>query len=189
MDSDTQPRVLNVNQVVAWNLGWLRREAGLTQREVGELTGATNISISAAEQSFEGKRVKKFDAQELAEIALALGVPLSALFVPPDDGNAYQFRDGTTRHRDMDVLLRIAMPDNEDETPVMDAYRRRFNATAMACFASDPDWARLVARWLGDSGRRRAERVRRLRESRNDLMRAAAELGELADAIDREEES
>jgi transcriptional regulator with XRE-family HTH domain len=183
-DTDTRPRLVTVNQVVAWNIAWLRRASGLTQRELGARLGWSNVSVSEAEQSFKGKRVRKFDAQELAQIALAFSVPIAALLVPPDDG--LRFADGDGQLHGMDTLLEITLPDSDEDSPVMDAYRDRFNETAARYFAEDPGWARLVTRWLGDSAARRAERAARLRERSDDLRRAASELDELAAALETE---
>lgn len=187
-DSDEPPRLLNVNQVVAWNIAWLRRAAGLKQRELGERIGWSVQAVSDAERSFDGQRARQFSAQELAGIALAFGVPLSALFLPPGDGGRYEFSDAAGKPRGMDALLCLALPDNEDDLPVMDAYRDRFNATAAVFFASDPGWARLVARWIGDTGQHKAERAARLRRMRDRLLLAATEIGaelsDLASALD-----
>ena len=42
-ESDAQPdlprRLVTVNQIVALNIAWLRRQAGLTQEELGDLLG------------------------------------------------------------------------------------------------------------------------------------------------------
>ena len=188
-ESGAFPRLLTVNQVVAWNIAWLRNAAGLTQREFGERLGWSNQAVSEAERSFAGQRTRLFNAQELTELALALGVPLSALFLPPDDW-AYQFADGAGDARDMDTLMRLALPDSDDETPVMAAYRDRFTAAVNRYFTSDPDWARLVARWISDSPQRRNERADRLRRQRAALLQAAdaaaAELEQLANAIESE---
>lgn len=178
------PREITVNQAVAWNLAWLRQVAGLTQEELGERIGWTNNQVSEAERSWNGKRTREFDAQELAVIALGLGVPLSALFLPPEAAGSFSFRDGTGKEHGMRDLLQLAVPDNDDETPVMGACRRRWNAAAERHFGDDPYWMRLVARWIGDTARRRGEIAARLRGRRDDLLAAAAEYGELAGKIE-----
>lgn len=71
------------NQVVAFNMRRLRRDRGWTQQELGErLGGRSNASVSAMERSCESKRVKKFDADEIAMIADVLGVTPNELFTP-----------------------------------------------------------------------------------------------------------
>lgn len=73
------------NQVVAWNMARYRKAAGLSQAELGKrLGGWSAVSVSAAERSWDGKRIRKFDADELIAVASALGVPVFALFLPPD---------------------------------------------------------------------------------------------------------
>jgi transcriptional regulator with XRE-family HTH domain len=70
--------------VAAYNLTYFRRAAGLTQEQFGErLGGWSAASVSAAERSWDGKRISKFDADELVSIALALGIPVIALLLPP----------------------------------------------------------------------------------------------------------
>lgn len=178
------PREITVNQVVAWNLAWLRRAAGLTQEQLGERIGWTGAQVSEAERSWNGKRVREFDAQALAVIAAGLGVPLSALFLPPEDGEAFSFRDGTGQEHGMRDLMQLAIPDNDEETPAMSAYRGRWNEAGRRYFAGDPGWMRLVARWVGNVAGRRGEVSGRLRGHRDALLRAAAEYSELADEIE-----
>ena len=104
--------MISVNQVIAWNLRWLRLAKQMKQRELGELLGWSNQTVSDAERSFDGDRTRLFDAQEITELALALGVPIAALFLPPDDGD-YQFPDHAGHQRDMGTLLQLALPDND----------------------------------------------------------------------------
>jgi transcriptional regulator with XRE-family HTH domain len=180
-------REITVNQAVAWNLAWLRRAAGLTQEQLGERIGWTGAQVSEAERSWKGLRVREFDAQALAAIAAGLGVPLSALFLPPEgdeSAESFSFRDGTGKEHGMRDLMRLAMPDSDEESPVMDAYRKRWNKAGARWFGDDPDWMRLVARWVGNTARRRAEVSDRLRAHRDALLSAAAEYGDLADEIE-----
>lgn len=188
--NDTGPpvREITVNQAVAWNIAWLRRAAGLTQDQLGDLVGWTGSKVSEAERSFDGKRVREFNAQELAVLAVGLGVPIAALLMPPgEDGNAegYAFRDGTGGLRGMPDLFRLAIPDNDDGTAVMLAYRKRWNARARRRLADDPRWAELAARWVGNVAGRRAEVAARLRKREESLRLAATELGDLAGEIER----
>ena len=140
-------RLVTVNQIVAWNLAWFRHAAGLTQQELADLTGWKKSAISDAERSVAGKFTREFNAQELAELALALGVPLAAFFLPPvDDGEDawYRFPAGKAgAPASMRVLMeRVVMPENEDRTPVMEAYRDRMRAAARRYL--NPDWAAKV---------------------------------------------
>lgn len=102
-----------VNQVVAWNIARWRKQAGLTQEELGRRLGWSNASVSAAERSWDGKRVREFDADTLLALSSALGVPLIALLLPPPgtDGPA------------MAELFARLLPETPDDSRVMEAYR------------------------------------------------------------------
>ena len=83
--ADLPGRHITVNQVVAWNLAYFRKAAGLTQDELGERIGWSKAIVSAAERSLDGKRVRQFSADDIVTIATALGVPVVAMFLPPED--------------------------------------------------------------------------------------------------------
>lgn len=141
---------VSVDQLVALNIRHWRNAAGLTQAELGGRLGWTAANVSAAERSADPARdARRFDAQTLTELALALGVPLAALFLPPDDDGqraSYCFT-ATGRTWDMgDLMELVVMPDSVDGSPLLEAYRERFNAAAMRA-ASGPAYARLVSRW------------------------------------------
>jgi hypothetical protein len=124
-------RRVTVNQLVAYNMAFFRKAAGLGQHEFGEPLGWSAASVSAAERSWDSKRVKKFDADELVQIAAVLGVPLVALFLPPEDhGTAvrYVLRLCGTGIKDLGDLLPLALPAPGGESAVMDAYRKRIVA-------------------------------------------------------------
>jgi hypothetical protein len=121
-------RRVTVNQLVAYNMAFFRKAAGLGQQDFGEPLGWSAASVSAAERSWESRRIKKFDADEIAQIAGALGVPLAALFLPPEDhGTAvrYVLRLPGSGLRDLGDLLPLALPAPGDDSAVMDAYRKR----------------------------------------------------------------
>jgi transcriptional regulator with XRE-family HTH domain len=190
METNAGPpvREVTVNQVAAWNTARFRRAAGLTQEQLGARVGWSFHSVSEAERSWDGTRARKLDAQELTVLALALGVPVTALFLPPDDDGVttrYVITgDCGTRYEMRDYLALAVLPDNDDGTPVMAAYRNRFNAAAGRYL--DPEWAAAVAAWLPGSGSpaRRADLAARLRDRERDALTAAAEWGQLADAIE-----
>jgi len=83
-----EKNLLTPNQVVAYNVIELRKEKGWTQQEaarrldpwLGKLW--SKATFSAVERSIESGR-KKFDADEVAALALAFDVPVSRLFIPP----------------------------------------------------------------------------------------------------------
>lgn len=79
-------RAITVNMLVAYNIARWRRAAGMTQEQLGaELGGWTKTAVSAAERSWDGRRVRKFDADELADLASIFRIPIPAFFLPPDD--------------------------------------------------------------------------------------------------------
>lgn len=188
-DAGATRQPVTVNQVVAWNIAYYRRVAGLTQKELGEWLGWTNNAVSEAERSWGGARVREFDAQTLAQLCLALGVPLIALFLPPDEtGTArYVFTGpGGGVHDMADLTARIVMPDSAGDAPAMEAYRDRLRSAVTRYL--DPEWAEEVAGWLReiDDGERLDDRAERLRARQAELIQAAEEIGDLASAIEKQ---
>jgi transcriptional regulator with XRE-family HTH domain len=124
-------RRVTVNMLVGHNMAYFRKAAGLTQEQLGELLGGwTKVAVSAAERSWDGKRVRKFDADEIADIAQALSVPIAALFLPPeDDMTQYRYLIGGSEQVEgatMRDLLTYAMSEpTEDDAPAMRAYEER----------------------------------------------------------------
>ncbi len=78
-------RRITPNQIVAWNLNYFRKVAELTQEEFGHLVGWSKAIVSAAERSWDSKRVRQFSADDIVRITTALGIPVIAMFLPPDD--------------------------------------------------------------------------------------------------------
>ena len=93
------------NQLVAYNLARIRKQQGLTQEQTVELLTPflgvrwSVASLSAAERSIDGKRVKEFNADELIALSRAFDVPLAFWFTPPP----------------ADEQSRLATPDASDE--------------------------------------------------------------------------
>lgn len=143
-------RVVTANQVVAWNIAWLRREAGMKQRELADLLGWPENKVSEAETSWNGKRTREFDAETIVALAVALGVPVNAFFLPPaDDGEevSYVIRPpGSTEELDMADLLAISITDTDEQTDVMTSYRRRLLASVGRYLGEE--WEHEVAGWL-----------------------------------------
>ena len=184
-------RDVSINQVIAWNLAWYRKQAKLTQAELGEMIGWTNTAVSEAERSWDGKRTREFDAHTIVTLAAALGVPILALFLPPfDDGTEalYLFTLNGGPRLDMGDLMAMVMPDSDEDTRVMRDYRTRLTFDVERYM--DTGWAKDVARWMRrlEPAEIRAARVRRLRAQRDTLTDLAAEIGEMADKIEAEEE-
>lgn len=80
---------LSLNQVVAYNVGRLRWERRWSEEKTAKKLGALlgrRISIasySAMERSVEGRRIKRFDADELFAFARVFGVTVWDLLWPP----------------------------------------------------------------------------------------------------------
>ncbi len=111
-------RKITPNQVVAWNMAYYRQAAGMNQAELGErLGGWSVVSVSAAERSWDGKRVRKFDADEVTLIAAVLGVPVAAMFIPPPGA---------------EVSPSPLFAPAEPESPASDAYRERLAGAGRA---------------------------------------------------------
>jgi transcriptional regulator with XRE-family HTH domain len=189
-------REITVNQVIARNIASYRQAAGLKQRELGERLGWPAVKVSEAERSWDGKRIREFDAQTLAGLSLALGIPVLALFLPPeDDGytHIYVFRPPGSKEGDgypMATLMEsVVMADSSSRAPAMEAYRERMQSAAATYL--DPHWTGTVAEWLAvvDDRGLRADRAERLRSRARTFMDAAQEFIEMADGLDPEDDS
>lgn len=192
---------MTVNQIVAWNIAWYRREAGLTQQELADRLGWPQNKVSEAERSWSGRRTREFDAQILAMLALALEVPLIALFLPPeDDAGRYIFVADDCdcgshgRYYGMTELMTlVVMPESDSDTEVMAAYRRRLLGAIGRYMGQD--WESEAARWQKRAEGREAvaEYARRLRgiEARllalqSGISSEAPLIGRLAEAMEAE---
>jgi transcriptional regulator with XRE-family HTH domain len=130
-------RKVTINQLVGYNMARYRRAARLTQEELGKrLGGWSKVAVSAAERSWEGKRVRKFDADELVTLARALGVPVIALFLSPADaGTARRYILDGPGFPDLATLLLDVLSAPDGDSPAMTAYRERL----MALGLKDPE--------------------------------------------------
>jgi transcriptional regulator with XRE-family HTH domain len=185
-------RHITINQVIAWNLAYYRRAANITQEELGAMLGGRpKTAISADERSWDGKRTREFNAQEITEIAIALGVPIGALFLPPtDDGIEARYlftaNDGTDDEpRDMADLTEVVMPDSGKDAPAANLYRGRVRAAVGRYL--DETWGPEVDRWFDEAGgpEMAADRAARIRMRRDVLREIADEYGELADIAEK----
>lgn len=136
--------VITPNQLIGYNMSYWRRKRHMTQEELGEhlerLTGRnwSKASVSAAERSWDGKRVRQFDADEIMALANVLEVPLTAFWLlPTDDGQTTQYavspRPSSTADKALsgqefvDYLI-SEMQDDEDLEPVLRHFAERFQA-------------------------------------------------------------
>jgi transcriptional regulator with XRE-family HTH domain len=187
---------VTIDQIVAYNMRQWRIEAGMTQEELGELLGLSAANVSATERSADlGRDRRRFDAQMLTELSIALSVPLVALFLPPDDdgltfsGPHIDDEDRGTkdgRYSMRDLMALVVMTDSEDDAPAMNAYRRRFIA-AVAQYL-DPDWAKEVARWFRarNSWEVIEDQIQRFRAREAEALRIADEYRTMALAFETE---
>jgi transcriptional regulator with XRE-family HTH domain len=185
-DDEDQP--LTLNQVVAANIAFYRQAGGMKQKELAVAIGVSDQAISEVERSATpGNRVREFDAAKLGAYALALGVPVIALFLPPRDDEAARFAVGAGELGAAGLLSALAMPDSDEDGPAMRAYRDRFNDSAARLLT--PDWAAVVCRWMRDGAtidarREQAERFRRNAERQR---QDAAEWERMAEEMMRED--
>ncbi len=103
------------NQLVAYNLARIRKQQGLTQEQTVELlirflgVRWSVASLSAAERSVDGRRVKEFNADELIALCRAFDVPLAFWFTPPpsDEHPRLATPDALDQGLPVDALLDI----------------------------------------------------------------------------------
>jgi transcriptional regulator with XRE-family HTH domain len=122
-------REVTPNMLVAYNMTRWRKACGMTQEQLGaELGGWTKGAVSAAERSWEGRRVRKFDADELAALAAIFDIPVPAFFMPPDDdGEAARYvirRGEAVVPMDEHFAFLMPEPDWEPGSPAAVAYRQ-----------------------------------------------------------------
>lgn len=163
-------RRITINQLIGFNMMWFRKAAGMTQEALGQrLGGWSGASVSAAERSWEGTRIRKFDADEVVKIADALGVPLIALFLPPPDAGTavdyYSDFGGPSPAALQDLLPLMTSEYRGHETPAMTAYRERLFALGDSMATDHPvalavlSRARQAVDDIFTSGRREAQQV------------------------------
>ena len=137
--ADLPVRRVTVNSIVALNMAYFRKAADLTQEELGERIGWGKSVVSTAERSSDAKRVRSFSAEDLIAVSTALGVPMAALFLPPEDhGTAVRYVLDGPGHKHLEVtdLLAYVSPAYGGDSPVMDAYRKRNIAAGASLLAA-----------------------------------------------------
>ena len=183
-------RHITANQLVAFNMAFFRKAAGLSQQQLGErLGGWSNAAVSAAERSWDGKRIRQFDADAVVAIAAAVGVPVIGMFLPPEDaGTAVHYvldsPGGAEARPDLTELFMSAIAGNEGTTPVMAAYQRRLTAagglyreTRMQQAEQITSDARARAKWLEwDAQERHRQAMGSLVRDREELERRVDDL-------------
>lgn len=170
------------NQLVAYNLARIRKQRGLTQAATVELLSSflgvtwSVASLSAAERSVDGKRIKEFNADELIALSRAFDVPLAYWFLP----------------QPAEEQARLAVPDQDAEGLDADALLDIVFGTAdnrhlleQALNVSGPDPSSITDRLDADFRTRLRRRLHDafgdLGQSRQVLERVAAMLGRLDD--------
>jgi cell division septum initiation protein DivIVA len=130
-------RHVSVNQLIAYNMAFFRKASGLTQGQLGDLLGWSGASVSAAERSWDGKRVRKFDADEIVSIALALDTPVIGLLLPPADaGTAVRYLlDTSADQPDIARLLPMLTAAIEGDKPLHPAFWQRLIALGVGQYA------------------------------------------------------
>lgn len=186
---------LTANQLIGYNMARWRTAAGLTQAELGEMLGGwTHTAVSAAENSWKGKRVRKFTGDDILNIATALRLPIAALFLPPEDDGAkvaYKFhaQEQGGSCEDMTVMFGLLIPDLMGDGPAEHAwqaaladaagrYLDRERTTALAAYLDEMEPAE--RRHL-DAGRFRAHRAA--------LLALLGDVDQIAYAIETEDRS
>jgi transcriptional regulator with XRE-family HTH domain len=137
-EPETEPaKVLDANQVVAYNFRAARELRGWTQDHVAYLLAQylgqqlPKASISAIERSLESDRRREFDAQELVAFALTFDLPIVWFFLPPPGAEEYRLH-GT--HRSVLDLVRLLFGQDGE----LEDLRRRFAELRPDTFSSAP---------------------------------------------------
>jgi hypothetical protein len=121
-------------------------------------------------------------------LARALGLPIAALLLPPEDDGVskrYQFDTAEGDCLGMASLLALVVsdPPPNDETALMDEYRERYQDALMRYF--DYERGEELAAHLEDlaSAERRKVRLERLRWQRGALAAVLDDIDRIVDAI------
>lgn len=145
---------VTINQLVAWNMAYFRKAASLTQEELGERLGWSKAIVSAAERSWDGKRVRQFTVHDVTAIAMALSIPIAAMFLPPEDngvdrrylthvaedmaGRAHQAEVASNCLSMHDLMTYVmSEPGDSAESPAMKRYRERYVTALNSYFGAD----------------------------------------------------
>lgn len=139
-------RRITVNMLVGYNMARWRQAMGWTGERLGEeLGGWTKGAVSAAERSWDGRKVRQFSADLIGELASIFRIPVAGMLLPPDDDGRtrrYVIDDGAVP---MGMYFRLLMSgaEYEPDTPAAVAYQKAW-ISAVARYA-DSDAAEAVA--------------------------------------------
>jgi transcriptional regulator with XRE-family HTH domain len=182
---------VTVNQLIAYNMARWRKAAGLTQAELGERIGGwSGATVSAAERSWDGKRIRQFTADEIVAIALELGVPVPAMFLPPEgDGAAIRYlfhaHDRGAACSDMGDLFALLLPESGDAGLAGDAWQKAFDS-AVDRYLDEERGEELLAslgEWSDEQAR--AARLERIQSQREVALSWVTDLDRMALALHR----
>jgi transcriptional regulator with XRE-family HTH domain len=87
-------RILSINRVVAHNIRRARLERGWSQEALGSYLEPylgrrwSVATVSAAERSVDGGRPRRFDANEIAALAVTFNLPIAYFFMPPESADS-----------------------------------------------------------------------------------------------------
>ncbi|MFJ2949148.1 hypothetical protein ACIO8H_16190 [Streptomyces sp. NPDC087226] len=103
--------LLNINQVVSYNLGRARRSRGWTQEEAAERLEAasgkkwTAATLSASERAIATGRPRVFDANELVTFARVFDYPVAYFLLPLFERTGYE---------EETIFYRLTRPGEDD---------------------------------------------------------------------------
>lgn len=113
-------------------MAYFRKAAGLSQQELADKLGWLKSVVSTAERTWEARRTRNFTVDDLVEIASALGLPVAAFLLPPEnDGVAIRYvleqhsGDLQPMH---DLLPLLTGVVTDHDSPAVTAYRNRLMA-------------------------------------------------------------
>ncbi len=102
---------LTPNQLVAFNLTRARQVKGWTQTVAAKMltavgpSGWTKITLSAAERSVDGQRVRQFTLDDITQFSATFGLPLIWWSLPPGPHEDPGIVLGSMRYTDVTWLL------------------------------------------------------------------------------------
>jgi len=181
---------VTINQLIGYNVARWRKAAKLTQAELGEMMGGwSNATVSAAEKSWDGKRIRQFTADDIVALALALNLPVAALFLPPDDDGAstrylFHAHERGADCSDMSELFGLLVIDSTGEGTAEEEWQSAL-ARAVSRYL-DPDRGAELISYLEDmtDSEQRAQRLRRIQAQRAAVLELVADLDQIALAIE-----